>query len=42
MLKNGQPFHIYRSLIGLLEHLRDVNLHGRNVMHWLNVPCCAF
>ena len=38
VLKNGQPFHIYRSLIGLLEHLRDVNLHGRNVMHGLYEP----
>ena len=38
VLKGGQPFHIYRSLIGLLEHLRDVNLRGRNVMHGLYAP----
>ena len=38
VLRGGQPFHIYRSLVGLLEHLRDVNLHGRNVMHGLYAP----
>ena len=38
VLQGGQPFHVYRSLIGLLEHLRDVNLQGRNVMHGLYAP----
>ena len=38
VLKGGQPFHIYRSLIGLLEHFRAVNLRGRNVMHGLYAP----
>ena len=38
VLQGGQPFHVYRSLIGLLEHLRDVNLRGRNVMHGLYAP----
>ena len=37
-LQGGQPFHVYRSLIGLLEHLRAVNLRGRNVMHGLYAP----
>lgn len=37
-LAGGQPFHVYRSLLGLLEHLRAVNLHGRNVMHGLYAP----
>ena len=38
VLKGGRPFHVYRSLVGLLEHLRDVNLRGRNVMHGLYRP----
>ena len=38
VLKGGQPFHVYRSLCGLLEHLRAVNLRGRNVMHGLYEP----
>ena len=38
VLAGGQPFHLYRSLMGLLEHLRAVNLQGRNVMHGLYVP----
>ena len=38
VLAGGQPFHVYRSLIGLLEHLRAVNLQGRNVMHGLYAP----
>lgn len=37
-LKGSQPFHVYRSLLGLLEHLRAVNLRGRNVMHGLYAP----
>ena len=38
VLAGGQPFHFYRSLMGLLEHLRAVNLQGRNVMHGLYTP----
>ena len=38
LLASGLEFHEYRSLCGLLEHLRAVNLHGRNVMHGLYVP----
>ena len=37
-LTDGVEFHIYRSLCGLLEHLRAVNLRGRNVMHGLYRP----
>eukprot|EP00966_Prymnesium_polylepis_P162041 3744999-Prymnesium_polylepis.1 len=37
-LVTGTEFHIYRSLCGLLEHLRAVNVHGRNVMHGLYRP----
>ena len=29
VLKGGQPFHVYRSLCGLLAHLRAVNLLQR-------------
>ena len=32
------PFHTYRALCGLLEHLRAVMLLGRNVMHGLYTP----
>ena len=38
ILAGRQPFHVYRSLVGLLEHLRAVNLRGRNVMHGLYAP----
>ena len=38
LLASGLEFHEYRSLCGLLEHLRAVNLRGRNVMHGLYVP----
>jgi len=38
VLERGVPFHVYRSLCGLLEHLRAVNLQGRNVMHGLYRP----
>lgn len=34
-LERGTEFHVYRSLCGLLEHLRAVNLNGKNVMHGL-------
>ena len=37
-LSNLMEFHAYRSLCGLLEHLRAVNLRGRNVMHGLYRP----
>ena len=37
-LETGVHFHVYRSLCGLLEHLRAVNLTGRNVMHGLYRP----
>jgi len=30
--------HVYRSLCGLLEHFRAINLRGRNVMHGLYDP----
>ena len=38
LLSHGLPFSSYRSLCGLLEHLRAVNLRGRNVMHGLYRP----
>ena len=38
LLNDGLEFHMYRSLCGLLEHLRAVNLRGRNVMHGLYRP----
>lgn len=38
VLRGGCEFHIYRSLCGLLEHFRGVNLNGRNVMHGLYQP----
>ena len=38
VLKGGQPFHVYRALCGLLEHLRAVNLRGAHVMHGLYAP----
>ena len=38
LLTDGLEFHTYRSLCGLLEHLRAVNLRGRNVMHGLYRP----
>ena len=37
-LKGAAPFHRYRALCGLLEHLRAVNLRGKNVMHGLYRP----
>ena len=37
-IAGGMPFHEYRSLCGLLEHLRAVNLKGRNIMHGLYEP----
>ena len=37
-LADRMEFHVYRSLCGLLEHLRSVNLRGRNVMHGLYRP----
>ena len=37
-LAGRAEFSIYRSLCGLLEHLRAVNLSGRNVMHGLYAP----
>jgi hypothetical protein len=37
-LEGRAEFHVYRSLCGLLEHLRAVNLAGRNVMHGLYRP----
>ena len=38
LLADGLAFRDYRSLCGLLEHLRAVNLRGRNVMHGLYAP----
>ena len=38
LLASGLEFHEYRSRCGLLEHLRAVNLRGRNVMHGLYEP----
>ena len=38
VLADGCEFHEYRSLCGLLEHFRAVNLQGRNVMHGLYAP----
>ena len=38
VLNGGVEFQEYRRLIGLLEHLRSVNLRGRNVMHGLYEP----
>ena len=37
-LEGRMEFHAYRSLCGLLEHLRAINLRGRNVMHGLYRP----
>jgi hypothetical protein len=37
-LSDRQEFHVYRALCGLLEHLRAVNLRGRNIMHGLYRP----
>ena len=37
-LLGGMPFREYRALCGLLEHLRAINLRGRNVMHGLYAP----
>ena len=37
-LDGRMEFHAYRSLCGLLEHLRAINLRGRNVMHGLYHP----
>ena len=38
VLTSGIEFHFYRSLCGLLEHLRAVNLRGRNIMFGLYRP----
>ena len=38
VLEGGAEFHVYRSLCGLLEHLRAISLRGRNVMHGLYRP----
>ena len=38
VISQGCEFHEYRSLCGLLEHFRGVNLRGRNVMHGLYHP----
>ena len=38
LLDEGLPFREYRSLCGLLEHMRSVNMRGRNVMHGLYAP----
>ena len=38
VLGNGVEFQEYRALLGLLEHLRSVNLRGRNAMHGLYAP----
>lgn len=38
VLERGAEFHVYRSPCGLLEHLRAINLIGRNVMHGLYAP----
>ena len=37
-LQGVVEFHLYRSLCGLLEHLRAVVLKGRHVMHGLYQP----
>ena len=37
-LSSGIEFSDYRSLCGLLEHLRAINLTGRNTMHGLYAP----
>ena len=37
-LDRGVEFHVWRSLCGLLEHLRAVNLQARNVMFGLYRP----
>ena len=37
-LGGRMEFHVYRALCGLLEHLRAVNLRGRNIMHGLYRP----
>lgn len=36
--KGALEFHEYRSLCGLLEHLRTVNLSGRHIKHGLYRP----
>ena len=38
VLDRGVHFHVYRSLCGLLEHLRAVNLQSRNIMFGLYRP----
>ena len=38
VLERGVHFHVYRSLCGLLEHLRAVNLQARNIMFGLYRP----
>ena len=38
VLDRGVQFHVYRSLCGLLEHLRAVNLQARNIMFGLYRP----
>ncbi|KAL1521742.1 hypothetical protein AB1Y20_021397 [Prymnesium parvum] len=38
LLDYGCPFHVYRSLCGLLEHFRAINLQRKHVMHGLYEP----
>ena len=38
VLERGVQFDVYRSLCGLLEHLRAVNLQARNIMFGLYRP----
>lgn len=38
VLRGGARFHVYRSLCGLLEHLRAVCLEGKHLMHGLYTP----
>ena len=38
VLSDGVEFHVYRALLGLLEHLRAVNLQPRNIMYGLYRP----
>ena len=38
VLADTSEFGVYRSLVGLLEHIRQANLLGRNYMHGLYEP----
>ena len=38
VLTDSEEFGTYRSLIGLLEHIRQANLRGRQFMHGLYAP----